>query len=156
MAGRSTSQEVQARVEEVLRIRLDGAELWDVRQYASEKGWGVSDRQLRRYIAAAAEMIAEAACVDRAALVSLHLAKRRALYARAVQAGELRTALSCAQDEAQLLGLYPAQKHEVAGQGGGAVLVTVIEAVRPAQALIETEQHDDGDRDAAGPGGDHA
>lgn len=149
MASKSTNLEVQSRVEDVLRIRLDGAEMWDIREYAREKGWAVSDAQLYRYLARADGMIAESAMADRPALVRLHLAKRRALYARCVQSGEMRTALSCLQDEAQLLGLYPAQKHEHAGQGGTAIVVTVVEAVRPA-GLIDARPHD-GDGD--GPAG---
>ena len=38
---KSDAAEVAKRVEEVLRIRLDGAQFHDVVQYASEKGWGI-------------------------------------------------------------------------------------------------------------------
>ena len=38
---------VLLRVEEVLRIRIDGAQFHDIREYAVEKAWGVSDTQLR-------------------------------------------------------------------------------------------------------------
>ena len=34
---RATKAQVKARVEEVLRIRLDGAEAWDLREYVREK-----------------------------------------------------------------------------------------------------------------------
>ena len=43
---KATKAEILERVEEVLRVRLDGAQFHDIRQYASEKQWGVSDRQL--------------------------------------------------------------------------------------------------------------
>jgi hypothetical protein len=32
-----TKAQVEARVTEILRIRLDGAEMWDVREYVREK-----------------------------------------------------------------------------------------------------------------------
>ncbi len=37
---KSDAAEVAKRVEEVLRIRLDGAQFHDIVQYAAEKGWG--------------------------------------------------------------------------------------------------------------------
>jgi len=47
---KATNAVILQRVEEVLVIRLDGAQLHDIRRYASENSWGVSDRQLERYI----------------------------------------------------------------------------------------------------------
>jgi hypothetical protein len=47
---------------------------------------------------------------SRKKLLRRHLAQRRTLYARAVNNGELRTALAVARDEAELLGLYPARQ----------------------------------------------
>jgi hypothetical protein len=49
---KATKAEISQRVEEVLRIRLDGAQMHDILQYASEKKWGVGERQLWNYVAA--------------------------------------------------------------------------------------------------------
>ena len=68
----ATQAVVARRIEEVLRIRLDGAEFWDVREYAREKekekgsawelkrgGKPLSDGQLWRYVGRADGLIAE-------------------------------------------------------------------------------------------------
>jgi hypothetical protein len=118
-AARATKAQVQARVEDVLRIRLDGAEFWDVREWAREQeqkpgsAWErkdgakpLSDGQLWRYIGMADKLIAESCRASRKKLLRRHLAQRRNLYAKAVSAGDYRAALAAARDEAELLGLY--------------------------------------------------
>ena len=123
MKGKPTKAQVQLRTEEILRIRLDGAEAWDVREYVREKereagsawelpegGKPLSDSQLWRYIAKADGLIAESCRASRKKLVRRHLAQRRNLFAKAVSAGDYRTALAVARDEAELQGLYPPRK----------------------------------------------
>jgi hypothetical protein len=116
---KATRATIQARVEQVLRIRLAGAEFWDIRQYAAEEDpdtgrpWNVSARQLWRYIAAADNMLAQQLEKNRTKCLNRHIATRRALLARATQVGDYRTALAVARDEAELLGLYDLAK----GQG---------------------------------------
>jgi hypothetical protein len=116
---RSTRATIQQRVEELLTIRLQGAEFADLRQYAAEKGWNCSDRQLYRYIDRSDELLARTLETDRQKLLNRHHATRRALLARALQVGDIRTALAVAQDEAKLLGLYPPTKHQLTGKDGG-------------------------------------
>ena len=116
---KATKATVGRRVEEVLRIRLDGAEFWDVREYAREKeaeegsAWHLgerdkplSDGQLWRYIARADRMIAESCRAHRKKLLRRHLAQRRNLYAKAVSQGDIRAALACLDSEAKLTGLF--------------------------------------------------
>jgi hypothetical protein len=118
MKPRPTKTQVQARVSEILRIRLDGAEFWDLCEYVREKEqeegspWKLaegqkplSDSQLWRYIAKADREIAASCRASRKKLLRRHLAQRRSLYAKAVSAGDYRAALACLQDEAKLLGL---------------------------------------------------
>ncbi len=113
----ATDAQVNGRVEEVLRIRLDGAELWDIREYVREKVekkdpvWGehmLSDSQLYRYIRRANAMIAESCKPSRKRVVQRHLAQRRALFGRCINSGDYRTALAVLRDEAELLLLYGA------------------------------------------------
>src|SRR3954454_11480397 len=92
MRARANSTEIAARVEEVLHCRLNGAEFHDLRAYAAEKGWGVSDRQLWRYVAASDALIERSFEADRGKLLRRHAMQRRALYARALQDGDYRTA----------------------------------------------------------------
>jgi hypothetical protein len=107
------------RVDDILRIRLDGAQFWDVREFVREKekeqgsAWfladgetPLSDSQIRRYQQKADRFMAESHERSRKKLLRRHLAQRRNLYARATTTGDLRTALACLRDEGELLGLY--------------------------------------------------
>jgi hypothetical protein len=123
----------QRRVGELLRIRLDGAERWDVLEYVREKeqekgsAWEVpegtkpmSDSMIGYLLTKADALIHASHDRSRKKLFSRHLAQRRNLYAKAVLAGDLRTALACVKDEAEMLGLYPPKtvKNEMTGKGG--------------------------------------
>jgi hypothetical protein len=107
------------RVEDILRIRLDGAEWWDVVQFVrenqSEQGsaWflaegekPLSEAMIRKYQERADKLVIESHEKSRKKLLRRHLAQRRNLYARAVTTGELATALRCLDSEALLLGLH--------------------------------------------------
>jgi hypothetical protein len=109
---KSSKAEVLKRVEAVFKLRLAGAEFHDIREYADapDQQWGVSDTQLRRYIAAADKLMRERLDAKADHLLARHILQRRALYAQAVAAGDHRTALACVQDEAKLEGLYPPTK----------------------------------------------
>jgi hypothetical protein len=119
---RATKAIIQARVEDVLRIRLDGAEFWDVRRYVAEKaeaaeqpwqipagGKPVSDQQLWRYIEQSDRLMAVSSETSRKKKLRVHLARRKSLYARAVAAGDVRAALAVLADLAKLQGLYPSE-----------------------------------------------
>ena len=98
------------RVEEVYSIRLSGAGFHDVREYAREKQWGVSDSQLYRYMQQADDLITDSLARDRPKLLDLHIGRRRTLYARCVESGDWRAALAVIRDEALLYRLYEPPK----------------------------------------------
>lgn len=102
--------EFNQRVEAVLKIRLDGAQFHDLKQYATEQGWDVSDRQLFRYARAADALILKHAEENREVLIARHVSQRRSLYARAINAGDFSTALRILDSECTLLGLFPDSK----------------------------------------------
>ena len=148
---------INARIEEILRIRLDGAELWDIREYVREKCaeagsiWEsqkcLSDAQLYRYLARADKLIAQSCRSSRKRLLRRHLAQRRNLYAKAVNAGDIRTALSVLSDEARLLDLYEtypdkkAAKDASAPMGTGDVVKVLSEQLREIdQADLPTRE----------------
>lgn len=133
------------RTEEVLGIRLDGAEFWDVREFVREKekepdsAWHLgkceeplSDSQIRRYMQAADKLVVLSHERSRGKLLRRHLAQRRRLYARAVSQGDTRTALAVLRDEAELVGLYPKPKVKLehSGPGGGPLLLELTDAQR--------------------------
>jgi hypothetical protein len=149
---KATKAQVAARVEQLLRIRLDGAETWDIREYVREKVtaeepdpvWGdrmITDSQIRRYLQRVDLRIKESCRGSTKRLLRNHLARRRNLYAKAVLAGDFRTALSAARDEAELLNLYPPQRHQLTGKAGGPLRFTLEDAVRADQEL-EKWQHE--------------
>lgn len=132
---KSTAAVVAQRVEEVLRIRIDGASFADIREYAGENGWGVSDSMLRKYIEKANKLLKERAERSRSHNLRLHRARREALFARCVQAADFRTALAVLDSDAKLVGLFPDGK---GGDGKAAaiplVTITVDDAPIPSAA----------------------
>src|SRR5262249_11963027 len=116
---KATNAIIGQRVEEIHAIRLDGAQFVDIRQYAAEKcaagepPWAEekdspppSERTLWRYLARTDQLIAQSCQEGRRKLFRRHLAQRRNLYAKALSQGDVRAALSCLRDEAELQRLY--------------------------------------------------
>jgi len=109
----------RARVEEVLRLRLDGAQLHDVLTFANvrqpdatEPPWNLTDAQAVAYVRAADELIAARRDRDANRVAALHLAQRNTLLARAINGADYRTALACLQDMGRLEGLYTKHAQE--------------------------------------------
>lgn len=128
---------IEQRVTEILDMRLAGAQFHDIQQHSRESGWGSSVRQLWRYIAKTDEILAAKLEGDRGQLINRHLAQRKTIYAKTMQGGDYRTALSALQDEAELLGLYPDAK-KAGGGGDVAVQVNVgLVALTPEQRRTE-------------------
>jgi hypothetical protein len=145
-----TKAQVEARVTEILRIRLDGAEIWDVREYVREKEkeegsvWQLpegqkplSDSQLWRYIAKADNAAHESCRASRKKLLHRHLAQRRNLYAKAVSQGDVRAALAVLDSAAKLQSLFPTvpkptDEQHPASAGGDEESGAVLAALRAA------------------------
>lgn len=137
-----TRAAINARIEDVLRIRLDGAEFWDVREYAREKcaedgspwhtegGKCLSDGQLFRYIARADKLIGESCRSSRKRLLRRHLAQRRNLYGKATNSGDVRAALACLDSEAKLVGLFDAPSKPAKNEAGTPAEVAKLLAAR--------------------------
>ena len=104
--GKASRAEVAARVGEVLRIRLGGAAFHDVVAFAKKKKWNVSERQCGRYLEKADELLAGRSDRKRRRIIAVHLARREALFAKAVNAADYRTGLAVLADLAKLQDLY--------------------------------------------------
>lgn len=102
------------RVAEVLAIRLDGAQVHDVVRYAAEKGWGLTEAAAAELVARADALLVKRLDRSRARALARHVAQRESLYARAVNAGDYRTALAALQDLAKLQAVYPDRQLEEA------------------------------------------
>ncbi len=165
---KATQTIIQQRVEQVLKIRLCGAEFHNIRDYAAEsdpetgRPWQVSDSQLWRYVAKSDELLASSLERNRDKLLNRHLGQRRALFARAMEAGDWRTALAILRDEGELLNLYPPKRTEVSGPDGGPLQTATLEmtesertdAISALFARVgtrDTGQADSGTADESGP-----
>ena len=107
---KATKTVINQRIDELLRVRLDGAQFHDIVQYVAEKGWGLKDRQIRNYIRQADDLLVERREKSRRRCYQLHVARRESLYARAVNAADYRTALVILTDLARLQELYVSAK----------------------------------------------
>ena len=104
------------RVEAVYRLILKGYEPEEIRQNTSS--WGVTERQVARYIAAAEKRIEEAAKPEREKLLAEAFARLRLMRR---EAKTIKEELDILREEAALAGLYPAKRHELGGPDGGAI-----------------------------------
>ena len=93
-------------VEYVREKEKEAGSAWEVER----GGKPLADSTMWDYIARADALIAESCQASRKKLFRRHLAQRRNLFAKAVSAGDYRTALAAARDEAELEGLYPPKK----------------------------------------------
>jgi hypothetical protein len=158
---KSNGPEVAQRIEEVFKLRLGGAEFQDIRQYASapEQNWGVSDRQVWRYIAAADTLVKKRFDARADHLLARHLMQRRMLYAHAVGAGDFATALRILDSEAKLEGLFPPTKIAPTNPAGDAPYechlseaerLAAIDAIRSRVGLAGAGPVDPGQADPGG------
>ncbi|MBX9681419.1 MAG: hypothetical protein K2X38_21910 [Gemmataceae bacterium] len=102
---------------------LDGAATWDVCEFVAqeeknpESPWFMQSGEQPRGYAAVMKVLRQAKAViaaegigDREQLLQLHIAKRQAVYAKALEQGDMRAALACLDSEAKILGLFPKEQ----------------------------------------------
>jgi len=161
VSGKSTKLVVQQRVEEIFQLRLGGAEFHDIREHAdaatddegkSREPWGVSDTQLRRYIAKADDLCRERFDANAKHLLSRHLLQRRRLYAHVMEIGDFKTALAVLKDEAQLQRLYDSRPERPLEAFLDSLPPELARATRTALAALLSAGGSAG-RGAAGPEG---
>jgi hypothetical protein len=162
---------VQQRVEDVLQLKLIGAQFAEIRRYVAEREAGkkppwtipkggkpVSERTLWRYLQQADSLIARGFREGRKRALRRHLAQRQALFARCLKASDFANARLVLADEAQLAGLYPATKTEVTGKGGSPIYppleAMVAALVKAEKSGAQTDAPTDGGNRAGerGPG----
>ena len=142
---RSDKLEVAKRIDEVLAIRLGGAQRHEVLQFASEQGWGLTDRQIDTYIRKADDLAIEQQEKSRRRLLGMHRAKRGALYARAINASDHGTALRVLDSEAKLLGLFP----EPGAKEVAKVLTQQAKQIAELEARLASHKRDEEDSQEA-------
>lgn len=115
--SKSNRIETEKRVEAVRIALLQGQDSTRIVQNIAA-ATGVKERQAWNYIKAARARIEADVEPLKMAALGEHIAVRRLIRSEAIKAGDLRTALESAKDEAKLFDLYPAAKSEVTGRDG--------------------------------------
>jgi hypothetical protein len=88
---RATKAEHEQRIEQVCRLLIQAAQRRDVITWATPR-WGVGERQLDKYIAAAQERIAQSLPGDRTYEIALSLRRHTFVYGQAMKDGKLTVA----------------------------------------------------------------
>jgi hypothetical protein len=109
MPGKATRAEIISRIEQVVELRLGGAEQAQVVEYGNAREWSVGPRMIRKYIAAADKKIGKQAEQNRSRNIGLHIGRRMNVLRRAMANDDLKTALAVLKDLAALQALYPEQ-----------------------------------------------
>lgn len=102
--AKSTAAVVEQRVEQILELLLAETPHTAIIQYGTSS-WGVSARQVDTYILKAREQISETMKAKRPQLLAEHALFRKMIRRRALNKGDLKTALAASDSEAKLLGL---------------------------------------------------
>lgn len=146
--SKATKPEVAGRVNEILRIRLDGAAFHDCVTYAEEQKWNVSERQVGRYIAAADGLLVDRMERSRKRLMARAVAMREALAGRAINAADYRTALAVLDSLAKLQNLFTA-----AGDVKELVKLASEQAarLRELEGRLDAAGRREGETETAGP-----
>ena len=111
---KSDKATVALRVEEIYELRLKGVQFSGIVRFGTQKGWGVSERMIQKYIRKADALLVERLDKNRKTVLARHIAQRQALFNLALDvagsSGDCRAALAILADEAKLRGLYPDTK----------------------------------------------
>jgi hypothetical protein len=102
VARKSTKDEIQNRVNEVYGLLLRAWNHNQIVQYGSEK-WGVSDRQVRDYLAEARKLLALDAEIERPQWLEAALARLQDYERIARENGQVGLAMSAVEKQARLL-----------------------------------------------------
>lgn len=106
MTGKkSTTATVELRTAKVAELLIDGWSRARICEYARNQRWGVSDGQIDRYIASARDRIKAGCSKDTEVKCALAETRLEQLYGKAIEAGDLRLALSVIKEQRALQGL---------------------------------------------------
>ena len=102
MGRKSTKEEILNRVNVVYGLLLRAHSTHQIVQYGSEK-WGVSERQVRDYLAEARKLMALDAEIERPQWLQAAIARLQDYEREAREAGRLGTAIQALEKQAKLL-----------------------------------------------------
>ena len=140
--ARSTKAEVSRRVAEIFPLVCDCMTLREIRAFVNAKsdwGRGLSDSQLKRYLAAARRLMRAAAVFDRQEEFGAARRRLERIIARAAAKNELRTMLSANRQLSELLGLASPTQIELSGSDGAPLAISVAGIRAQFEAAIEAK-----------------
>lgn len=138
--SRNSEAVIAQRVEDIFGLVVDGQPLRVIRQYVSEScSWKADDRTLLRYKRRATKLIKERAEATCETVRETAVERLERLYARAIQRGDIRTALAVQQEIARLHGLNAPTKTELTGAGGAPLVSTTEEMARRFDELVQAQ-----------------
>ena len=136
---RADKATVRRRVTEVVELILLGKSFRQILAYGHEQGWHVRKSQMKKYAKAAHRELEQASAEERRHMRAFHIARREMLYKRALEQGDIRTALSCLDSHAKLLGLFdpePRQQKTAQEPRQAAAANAVDEAIAALQQVL--------------------
>jgi uncharacterized heparinase superfamily protein len=116
--SRASKLAIEARIEELVPLLLDGLRSREIRAYVSAKtSWGplVSEAQLKRYLGKARRKIAAAASIDRSKEIGAAKLRYERALARAAAKGDTRAYIAANRGLCELLGLPAPSRLEHSG-----------------------------------------
>lgn len=96
------------RIEEVRRLLIAGAGISEIEQHASRSSWGVSLRQVQRYITAANNKLAQGSRITLRAFVGKQMQQLNHLYSRGYKDGKYDISLQALKSQVKLMELAEA------------------------------------------------
>jgi hypothetical protein len=154
---RANKEQAEKRVNDILRIMLDGAQRWDLVDFVRERekepdnAWTLAEgdeplcySQIRRYVARAKRIIADTGTGEREELLRKAIAQRENLYAKAVSQGDMRAALAILDSRDRLLRLFPSDERKPGAIGHGdlpplsVIVQMLIQAEGAKPSIIQT------------------
>lgn len=96
------------RIEEVRRLLIAGAGISEIEQHATRSSWGVSLRQVQRYITAANNKLAQGSRISMRAFVGRQMQQLNHLYSRGYKDGKYDISLQALKGQVKLMELAEA------------------------------------------------
>jgi hypothetical protein len=108
-APKADRQTVRERLHVCFQLILQGYQTHNFFEDAQVKSWGLSERQLFKYIRRAYARFRKMINQREQDLMTFHIGAGRQLYGKALAVGDILSALAALKEERKFLGLYPRQ-----------------------------------------------
>lgn len=137
---RRAEAEIARRVEDIFGLVVDGQPMRVIRQFVAEScDWDAPERTMWRYKKRATDLIVVRSAEVCETVLATAVNRLERLYGRALQRGDLRTALAVQQEIARLHGLNAPTKTELTGAGGAPLIAAEADMAARFDELVEAQ-----------------